>query len=379
MASTAGSTGAGGNPWAWLGLLKWSLSYSDGTKPSDTTMSPLSDEDKAFLEAVMKDGVIDENERMKTILKEVTDKMDSWRTEKFQEETAEEVEILLDELRFIVEQIDYARAFSAMKGLEFLLGCAQEREHIPMPCRSMCLGIIATMCQHNPPVQKSLLELGSLKVLSDLYYNTDIVAKDEDNDGQFRARIIQAISANVRSHELAEDVFCQLEQAANLIELGIGINPDMESTPKVLRKRSIFFLHALITSDTSSRQRVRRFVTSIAWILDNLLENSEGGDDELTEMSLALVEQVLEQKKSVNVILSRKEFIVATAIKRISSIRILSGNDREFADTELKLWESILNLIARASEDGPEPTLPMLSAIPAEDQNEVLPQQTSIR
>ena len=42
-----------GDPFAWLGLLKWSLAYSDGTKPSEGAV-PMSPEDKAFLEKVMK-------------------------------------------------------------------------------------------------------------------------------------------------------------------------------------------------------------------------------------------------------------------------------------------------------------------------------------
>ena len=56
--------------WAWLGLLKWSLTYVDGTVPSEESPNykEMSTEDKKFLEEVMKDGIINEGERMKTIL-----------------------------------------------------------------------------------------------------------------------------------------------------------------------------------------------------------------------------------------------------------------------------------------------------------------------
>jgi len=50
----------------WLGLLKWSLQYQDGTK--DSEWDELSEEKKAFLEKVMSEGVVDENVRMKQIL-----------------------------------------------------------------------------------------------------------------------------------------------------------------------------------------------------------------------------------------------------------------------------------------------------------------------
>ena len=94
-------------------------------------MTAMSEEDKAFLEAVMKEGIIDENERMKVILKQVTETMEKWKTSSFTKEEEDSTEELLQELRDIVEQIDYARAFAAMKGLVFLLGCAGERERMP--------------------------------------------------------------------------------------------------------------------------------------------------------------------------------------------------------------------------------------------------------
>uniref|UniRef100_A0A7S4KBJ9 Uncharacterized protein n=1 Tax=Guillardia theta TaxID=55529 RepID=A0A7S4KBJ9_GUITH len=68
----------GGNPWAWLGLLKWSLSYSDGTRKNDD-ITPMSKEDREFLEKVMAEGIIDENERMKFILQESTKAMEYYR------------------------------------------------------------------------------------------------------------------------------------------------------------------------------------------------------------------------------------------------------------------------------------------------------------
>jgi hypothetical protein len=80
MASTNNEGGGGGNqPWAWLGLLKWSLSYSDGTR-DNSDISPMTAEDRAFLEKVMKEGVIDENERMKFILQEAAKAMEYYKS-----------------------------------------------------------------------------------------------------------------------------------------------------------------------------------------------------------------------------------------------------------------------------------------------------------
>jgi hsp70-interacting protein len=137
----------------------------------------MSEEDKEFLEKVMKEGIIDENERMKQILKRVAEGLEEIRsnttslpavaeeeeeqqpiatiaatTTANTEELQDEIEGLLQELRDIVEQIDYARAFAAMKGLAFLIGAVTQKE-VPTAIKASCLGVLATMAQNNPPIQ----------------------------------------------------------------------------------------------------------------------------------------------------------------------------------------------------------------------------------
>jgi hypothetical protein len=47
----------GKDPNKWLGLLKWSLSYSDGTKTTDCTAAP---EDIAWLKHVFQEMTVNE-------------------------------------------------------------------------------------------------------------------------------------------------------------------------------------------------------------------------------------------------------------------------------------------------------------------------------
>jgi hsp70-interacting protein len=367
------------NPWGWLGLLKWSLAYTDGTK--DSEHKQMSAEDKAFLEAVMKDGIIDENERMKEILKQVTTQMESWKSDRATAEDESQVEELLDELRFIVEQIDYARAFAAMKGLPFLLGCIQETDAIPISTRSMCLGVLCTLCQHNPPLQTELLELGSLKVLSDLFFSSLEGAGNHDGqhqppkDSNYQARIMQAISANVRSHEMAETVFCQLEQAPQLLLDGVA-----KDAPTSLRKRALFFLRALVTSDTSSTERVRLFDSSIVTVIDSVLLDADTAttttttvDGELLEMSLALIIQLLAQGKGIDGILTRRDALATASMARIAALRERTGADeQDDAAIELGLWEELLTRLARAVPDLIRPTTTTTATTTTDDPPSVL-------
>lgn len=336
----------GGNtPWGWLGLLKWSLAYSDGTSP--TTHSPMSEEDKAFLEKVMKEGIINENDRMKEILQQVTEGLEELRRDNNDnQELQDKMEDLLQELRDIVEQIDYARAFAAMKGLGFLLGCVAQPE-VPRSLQTSCLGILATMAGNNPPIQKELLEMAALKTLMEIFQSTP------PQDVQFRAKIIQALSATVRSYDLAENVFCGVELARQIMLEGLhsveGNNSD------VLQKRTLFFLRALVTSDDSSQARVRLFAHSIAYVADHLVTHESSA--EIREMAIALLARIVEQKHSVNTILDRMDPLVAKGVKQVAALRALTGEEREFAALELEGWEFFLVLLARAVRDVEEAPL----------------------
>lgn len=334
------SKSGGGDPWAWLGLLKWSLSYSDGTRSSDD-ISPMSAEDRAFLEKVMAEGIIDENERMKFILQEATKAMDYYKSKASGDENIsdppisdDDLEDLLQELRDIVEQIDYARAFCSLQGLPFLLGCVEERA-VPELIRNICTGIISTLCQNNPPVQKQLLELGVLKTLSDVFFS-------DDASSAMKAKLMQAISSVVRNDEVAENVFCELPQALALFTA--GLHP--QNSTQQLKSRTLFFFRAFITSDTAKSERVEQFSDIIRCVIDYYLEESTSPD--LREMAIAFLEQLLEQNKAVAIIVKRRDELAALGVSRISAMRALTGEEREFAQEELERWEAFMVLLARA-------------------------------
>lgn len=90
----------------WLGLLQWSLAHSDGTTPT-SQVQKMGDEDRKWLEAVMKDNVKDEPARMNQIMAEIVTMLDSNSCC----ENEERIEMILEELRDITEQIDMAQIF----------------------------------------------------------------------------------------------------------------------------------------------------------------------------------------------------------------------------------------------------------------------------
>jgi len=219
QSSAPSAAAEGGEPnWAWLGLLKWSLQYTDGTVPSEESKNyqEMSAEDKQFLEEVMKNGIINEGERMSVILENLVSHMESIQNNNNNtDESVDEDEVieLLEELRDIVEQIDYAKAFASMGGLQFLIGCASERNGVPTSVRSLCLNVTSTLCQNNPVVQLKMLELGNLVKLLDIYFSSAENKESDDNTeesindcNKVKCSAIQALSSCVRNHDVAEKI-----------------------------------------------------------------------------------------------------------------------------------------------------------------------------
>jgi hypothetical protein len=347
---------------AWLGLLKRSLNYVDGTVPSSESpgFTQMSDEDKSFLEEVMKNGIIDESKRMKEILNSLIIYLDyssrnsAIRNEKEAEDviSTEEATTLLAELKDIVEQIDYAKSFALMGGLDFLLGAVQT-EIVPRPIRVGCLAALSTLSQNNPHVQFMMLERGSIAKLLDLYFvelsQSDNVSNDEAANGLLMSHIVQVISSSVRNHDSAEKLFCMNDSSVKMIESGLGLYQENGNikTYLALKRKTLFFLDALVTSDTADYDRVNMFISALQFVATNYLDPELERSQELREMSLSMLNRLLEQKRNVNCILDLKNSIVSLGVSRVAELRNLDREEKEFAVEELNLWESLITNMAR--------------------------------
>ena len=215
---------------AWLGLLKWSLQYQDGT--SDTEVTEMTEENKRFLEKVrsaapsaafgkeieekrreekrreekketiegrgskltpphphrceqvMTEGIVNEKTRMKQILSAFTSYIKSIKSLPSSETPASPPTSLLDELdelRDILEQIDFSVSFAKMNALPFLLSAASDPA-VPLSLRGKCLEVVATMCQNNPQVQDVAREADGIKMLGKLWESLEQQQGEEDEE-----------------------------------------------------------------------------------------------------------------------------------------------------------------------------------------------------
>jgi hsp70-interacting protein len=376
---SSGGSDSGNSPFAWLGLLKWSLAYTDGTSSDQSNALPMSEEDRTFLEKVMAEGIVDEGERMKTILKDLTDGLEVMmmvgtgssiddadsNEEKVKELDEDDMVELLEELRDIVEQIDYARAFMALGGIPFLLGLATHINDgvagtncLPKLIRRGALKTMSTMCQNNPPVQLCLLENGHIPQLIELFIKyTPGGGRDGDDD--IRADVIQALSASVREHSMAEQIFCMNKEAKVMLELGLGmkqiiagVNNKKFPKPSVqLRKRSSFFLRALLTSDDATNKRHIVFEDIIVYVCTREIDDEWEDDAEIREISLAMISRLLSMRlngkqsggegwtSALTIILRHKNNITSIVARRIQHINALEEGSEEKANATIELDE----------------------------------------
>jgi len=374
--------------WAWLGLLKWSLTHVDGTVPSEESpnFKQMSEEDKKFLEEVMKNGIIDEGERMKIILRHLVTFLDaikasdetpassSTSTKDVQEKLAmppveidiqknlstKEIEQLLQELQDIVEQIDFAKSFMTLGGIPFLLGCASQTKAVPQSIRARCLAVLGTLNQNNPAVQYKMLEEGNIPKLINIFFAEFL---QTNPCTEIQARALQAMSCSIRNHDMAEKIFCMNQEGRKMIEAALGlyshILEETEDSSKqplptpsdAMRRKALFFFQALITSDSADSDRIALFANAIQYAATRFLDSSKEDNSDIRETTLSMLTRILDQKKYVNAILDAKTYLVDLGIKRISELRKFEGEEKEMIVEELRLWELLISQLARVVRD----------------------------
>lgn len=146
----------------WLGLLKWSLAHSDGTSPSN--VRPMSDDDKAFLEKVMKECVKDEPARMSEIIQSCITFIDQNTVV----DNTESIRNYIYELDEIIDQIDMAQIFAKFGGLECLLKL-MENNDLDVVCRGHIAAVVGAVSQNNLIVQDQMQNQGSTSRLVNVY------------------------------------------------------------------------------------------------------------------------------------------------------------------------------------------------------------------
>lgn len=248
----------------WLGLLKWSLAYTDGTSASDATK--MTDENKLFLEKVMKECIKDEPARLNEIIRVFmkflamdisdtpsTSTIPSTNPYKINQEIVstvvsakDEIDSYLYEIEDIVDQIDMAQIFVKFGGLECLVRFL-EIDELGVSLRGHIAVVIGELSQNNIKVQDDIFNKNDfLSRLLDVYLtpcsSTCETVYDSEQLAKLRTKILYAISCSVRSHPAAEISFA-LNNASKVFHIAF------ESTHVALIQKTLYLASALLSSE----------------------------------------------------------------------------------------------------------------------------------
>lgn len=328
----------------WLGLMKWSMKYSDGTTPSEFT--EISEEKKKFLEKVMQEGVVDETERVRDILrildgedprvvfaKKSDDEDAEAAAEQEEKATEEELdeykEALLDELLTRIDQIDNAMNFVKMNGLATMIALMKENDRAAT--RALAAEVSSVVVQNNPFCQDAAVKIGLLEVLCELARN--------DKDTTCKVKALLAISCLVRHHEAAEERF--LSETCNgleVLESFLAHETDLR-----LQRKSLFFLRYLVRQSTAVSALVHKtdsvYVASATRFIFS-------DDVDLCESSLEALTELAGLGADFSSLLKKPELELESKLtQRIKQINALEGEEKEYLSEARRMAEDLKDIL----------------------------------
>lgn len=221
------------NPGEWLGLLKWSLAYTDGTGQS--VAQEMSSDRRTWLEEAMSELIVDEAKRMKEIVEQLTEL--STQAGAASEGEEDKVHVaLFEELEDIVDNLDAAWDLIKMGSMDKLIEMLRSENPA---FRVGASQIVSTCAQNNPKCQAALLQLGALA------YTTHMSVHDQDR--AVRLKALSAVSSLVRNCRDGERAF--VDQGDGLLALVNGLS----STEHRFVAKCVHLLMFFLTDDASLR------------------------------------------------------------------------------------------------------------------------------
>ncbi|ESQ40133.1 hypothetical protein EUTSA_v10014140mg [Eutrema salsugineum] len=210
----------------WDGLLKWSLSHADGTRPT----RQLSEEDRKWFTEAMQSQTVDVVKRMKEITQVM---LTPQHVLEAHEVTSQDIQDLLDELKDHVESIDMANDLHSIGGLVPLLGYLKNSD---ANIRAKSADVISTMVENNPRSQQSVMEANGLESL--------LLNFTSDTDMHSRTQALGAISSLIRHNNSGITGF-------RIADGYTGLRDALESDSVRLQRKALNLLHYLLQENDS--------------------------------------------------------------------------------------------------------------------------------
>lgn len=317
------------DPNQWLGLLKWSLQYQDGTV--QTEHQPLSDEKKQFLLGAMESLLVDDVKRMSELVTALQEAHDAG-TENVSDE---ELETKFEELVDICSQIDRALDLHKIGKFATIVGFLRSPD---ARFRSWAAELIGVCVQNNPPVQAVALQTSVLAFLSHL------VVFDPSPAVQVKALL--GLSCLIRECQAAEYQFVLEGHGLQILLRGAT-----EGATVAIRRKSVHLLAHLIVGNAAHG----RTVLAEEWQLDEILNMLGTGDkDQDLDLNEAVVRLILALADLVSDAQARR--LAAAIEKRAQLVReIPEATQRQDAEHELGMLAEVLERLQQPRQSPSQP------------------------
>lgn len=309
-------------PSNWEGILKWSLSQSDGTGP---TRQISEEERKWFAEAVMSNqlDVIQRMKQIATVMQLSEQQLEESGV------TVEELEGLLEELQEHVESIDMANDLKAIGGLVPLLAYLKSRHS---SLRWKAADVVTTVVQNNSKAQQNVMDVGGLPLLLDNFTSGP--------DIKVRTKALGAISSLIRHNKPGIDEF---RKAGGFLALKEALKSD---EPRFQRK-ALYVLQYLMQENPSDRKKALE--TGYGSLLTSLVSNSDS-DVRLAALQALIeiaiqgpedVEELVRPKDEENNSTKNVKSFKETLKKRLDELETLKGEEVETLIEERSLLDEL--------------------------------------
>lgn len=177
---------------AMTGIMNWSLTHSDGTRPS----KPISDEDKRFFFDALASVSVDPVARMRDISSSLAT-LPGGGAAQLTQPALDATLLQLEELQDHAEDIDAACDFPKVGGLPPLLALLSSSPHASL--RAASAGILSTVAANNPKAQASMVAGHAVGPL--------VASLSADADAGVRAKAALALSSLLRNCRGAQAAF----------------------------------------------------------------------------------------------------------------------------------------------------------------------------
>jgi hypothetical protein len=280
-----------------LGLLRFCLEHTDAPNLQETKINR-DPADYVWLREALS-GLETDAQRMKKILDQLKANGEGLKKEE-----------LLEELQFLVEDVDNGRDFIKMGGLAYTLQLMRDQSPA---VRKWAAWILSSCIQNDPPSQLEAAKIGVWQTLMELLK----IEKDEEA----LLKQVSALSAFIRGNPVVQDVFLQRQiEKDSLLQFFLH-----HSNPKIRLRGMLVFKHALESPESRIICREKGLILLIVPFLD-------AEDEDTREKAEEVLLQFTQEKENAEHV---KKLVGPQIEKR-------SHNKEQISPHELDLLKELL-------------------------------------